>query len=190
MTRWTIALLAACCSLLIQSALAADPRVEFKTTQGAIVVELNPALAPKTVENFLAYVKSGFYAGTVFHRVIDGFMIQAGGMDKNMNEKPTQPPVQNEAKNGLKNATGTIAMARTSEPHSASAQFFINLKDNTPLDYPSRDGWGYAVFGKVVEGMDVVNKIAKFETGNKGFHQNVPTTPIVIESAKLLADKK
>ena len=190
MTRQIAALLAACFSIVTLSAFAADPRVELKTTQGTIVVELNSTLAPKTVENFIAYVKSGFYTGTVFHRVIDGFMIQAGGMDKTMNEKPTQPPIQNEAKNGLKNTTGTIAMARTAEPHSASAQFFINLKDNTPLDYPSRDGWGYAVFGKVVDGMDVVNKIAKVETGNKGFHQNVPTTPIVIESAKLLTDKK
>lgn len=190
MTRWIAALLAACFSLFAQSAFAADPRVEFKTTQGTIVIELNPALAPKTVENFLTYVKSGFYTGTVFHRVIDGFMIQAGGMDKNMNEKPTQPPIQNEAKNGLKNATGTIAMARRPDPHSASSQFFINLKDNMPLDYPSRDGWGYAVFGKVVDGMEVVNKIAKVETGTKGLHENVPMTPIVIESAKLLADKK
>lgn len=190
MIRWIAAVFATCLSVLAHPAFAADPRVELKTTQGTIVVELNPALAPKTVENFLAYVKSGFYAGTVFHRVIDGFMIQAGGMDKNMSEKTTRAPIQNEAKNGLKNSTGTIAMARTSEPHSASAQFFINLKDNTPLDYPSRDGWGYAVFGKVVEGMDVVNKIAKVETGRKGSHENVPTTPIVIESAKLLTDKK
>jgi peptidyl-prolyl cis-trans isomerase A (cyclophilin A) len=172
------------------SAWAANPMVEMKTSQGVVVIELDQAKAPKTVANFLQYTKDGFYSGTIFHRVIDGFMIQGGGMEPGMKEKATRAPIENEAKNGLKNVTGSLAMARTQDPHSASAQFFINLKDNAFLDYPSRDGWGYAVFGKVVQGMDVVNKIAKVATGNAGFHQNVPTTPVVIESVKLLPEKK
>jgi peptidyl-prolyl cis-trans isomerase A (cyclophilin A) len=172
------------------SAWAVNPMVEMKTNQGVIVVELDQAKAPKTVANFMQYVNDGFYNGTIFHRVIDGFMIQGGGMEPGMKEKATRAPIENEAKNGLKNEVGTLAMARKPDPHSASAQFFINLKDNTFLDYPSRDGWGYAVFGKVVQGMDVVNKIAKVATGNAGFHQNVPTTPVVIESVKLLPEKK
>jgi peptidyl-prolyl cis-trans isomerase A (cyclophilin A) len=169
--------------------LAADPRVELKTNQGTIVLELNPAAAPKTVENFLGYVKRGHYNGTIFHRVIDGFMIQGGGMDANMKEKSMQAPIQNEAKNGLKNTVGTVAMARTMDPHSATAQFFINVNDNAFLDYPGRDGWGYAVFGKVVDGLPVVQAIAKSATGNANGHQNVPIKPIVIESAKLIEDK-
>ncbi|MFN4148345.1 MAG: peptidylprolyl isomerase [Rhodocyclaceae bacterium] len=168
------------------AAAAANPRVELKTSLGAIVVELAADKAPKTTENFLQYVKDGFYDGTIFHRVIDGFMIQGGGMTPEMKEKPTRAPIPNEAKNGLKNVTGSIAMARTSDPHSAAAQFFINVKDNAFLDHPSRDGWGYAVFGKVVQGMDVVHKIAKVPTGNVGYHQNVPLTPVVIESARIL----
>jgi cyclophilin family peptidyl-prolyl cis-trans isomerase len=168
---------------------AANPQVELKTNQGTIVIELDADKAPKTVENFLQYTKDGFYNGTVFHRVIDGFMIQGGGFEAGMKEKATRAPIQNEAKNGLRNVTGTLAMARTPNPHSASAQFFINLKDNGFLDYPGQDGWGYAVFGKVVQGMDVVQKIAKVGTGNAGGHQNVPTTPIVIESAKLIEKK-
>ncbi|NWG30093.1 MAG: peptidyl-prolyl cis-trans isomerase [Rhodocyclaceae bacterium] len=171
------------------AALAANPQVELKTNLGTIVVELAADKAPKTVENFLQYVKDGFYNGTVFHRVIDGFMIQGGGMTPDMKEKPTRAPIANEAKNGLKNVTGSIAMARTRDPHSAAAQFFINVKDNTFLDYPGQDGWGYAVFGQVVQGMDVVQKIAKVPTGNAGFHQNVPLTPVVIETARIL-DKK
>jgi len=165
---------------------AANPQVELKTNQGIIVIELAADKAPKTVENFLQYTKDGFYNGTIFHRVIDGFMIQGGGFEAGMKEKPTRAPIQNEAKNGLKNVVGSIAMARTRDPHSASAQFFINLKDNGFLDYPGQDGWGYAVFGKVVQGMDVVQKIAKVGTGNAGMHQNVPTTPVVIESAKVV----
>lgn len=166
---------------------AASPRVELKTSHGTMIVELYAEQAPKTVENFLQYAKDGFYAGTIFHRVIDGFMIQGGGMTTDMKEKATRASIPNEAKNGLKNEPGTLAMARTSDPHSAAAQFFINLKANSFLDYPSRDNWGYAVFGKVVEGMDVVQKIGKVATGNAGFHQNVPTTPVVIESVKLLS---
>ena len=170
-------------------ALAADPQVDLKTNMGTIRLELYPAKAPKSVANFLQYVKDGHYNGLIFHRVIDGFMIQTGGMDKNMREKQTRAPIENEAKNGLKNDLGSIAMARTNQPHSASAQFFINVKDNGFLNYPGQDGWGYAVFGKVVSGMDVVMKIAKVPTGNAGFHQNVPQQPVVIESATLVAEK-
>ncbi|MDT3736146.1 MAG: peptidylprolyl isomerase [Denitratisoma sp.] len=176
--------------LLSLSVLAANPVVEMKTNQGLIVIELYADKAPKTVENFLQYVKDGFYNGTIFHRVIDGFMIQGGGFEPGMKQKPTRAPIENEAKNGLKNATGTLAMARTQDPHSASAQFFINLVDNALLDYPSRDGWGYAVFGKVVQGFDIVQKIAKVKTGNAGFHQNVPIAPVIIESARLLPEAK
>ena len=167
-------------------ALAANPTVELKTSQGDIVVEVFADKAPKSAENFVQYVKDGFYDGTVFHRVIDGFMVQGGGFDANMNQKATRAPIENEAKNGLKNERGTLAMARTSDPHSASAQFFINLVPNTVLDYPSRDGWGYAVFGKVVKGMEVVDKIAKLPTANRGFHQNVPVEAIVVESARVV----
>lgn len=164
------------------------PYVEFETTMGNIVIELNIDKAPKTVENFINYVKSGHYDGTIFHRVIDGFMIQGGGMDANMNEKATKAPIQNEANNGLTNDIGTIAMARTSDPHSATAQFFINVKDNIFLNYsaPNAHGWGYAVFGKVTEGMDVVNKIKGVPTGKCGFHADVPTTPVVILNAKVV----
>ncbi|SNS59740.1 peptidyl-prolyl cis-trans isomerase A (cyclophilin A)/peptidyl-prolyl cis-trans isomerase B (cyclophilin B) [Noviherbaspirillum humi] len=172
---------------MLGSVQAADqPQVAFKTNMGEIVVELYPEKAPKSVANFLQYVKNGQYNGTIFHRVIDGFMIQGGGFDKDMRQKPTGEPVENEAKNGLKNEAMTLAMARTSMPHSATAQFFINLKDNRFLDYPGQDGWGYAVFGKVVKGSEIVNKIAKVETGRSGMHQNVPVTPVVIESATLL----
>jgi peptidyl-prolyl cis-trans isomerase A (cyclophilin A) len=169
---------------------AANPQLELKTSQGTLTIELFADKAPTTVENFLQYAKDGFFDGTVFHRVIPGFMIQGGGMTPDLKEKPTRTPIQNEAKNGLKNAPGTLAMARTNDPHSASAQFFINLKDNSFLDYPSRDGWGYAVFGKVVQGLEVVEKIAKVPTGNAGPHRDVPTTPVVIESVKLLPARK
>ena len=184
-------LLAFAALLSASPALAADPRVELKTNRGAIVLELYPEKAPKTVANFLQYVKDGHFNGTVFHRVIDGFMIQGGGFDKDMRQKPTRPPVPNEAGNGLKNTVGTIAMARTPDPHSASAQFFINLKDNDFLNYkePTPQGYGYTVFGKVVSGMDVVQGIAKVPTGNAGPHQNVPRDPIVIESASILPAK-
>ena len=168
------------------SALAANPMVELKTSQGEIVVEVFADKAPKSAENFVQYVKDGFYDGTVFHRVIDGFMVQGGGFDAEMNQKSTRAPIENEARNGLKNEPGTLAMARTADPHSASAQFFINLVPNTFLDYPSRDGWGYAVFGKVVKGMDVVQNIGKVPTANRGFHQNVPVEPVVVESARVI----
>ena len=177
--------------LLSAAAFAATtaPRVEMQTTLGKITLELDAAKAPKSVENFLQYARSGQYDGTIFHRVIDGFMIQGGGFTKEMNEKPTKAPIANEAKNGLKNLRGSIAMARRADPHSATAQFFINHRDNPNLDYPAHDGWGYAVFGKVTEGMDVVDKIVKAKTGNHGMHQNVPVEPIIIESVKVLSDK-
>ncbi len=164
------------------------PIVEFDTTYGNIVIELNAEKAPITVANFIDYVESGHYDGLIFHRVIDGFMIQGGGMDSEMNEKRTGTPIKNEADNGLKNTTGTIAMARTSDPHSATAQFFINVRDNDFLNYssPTPQGWGYAVFGQVIEGMDVVNQIKGVPTGRFGYHADVPTTPIVINSAKVV----
>ena len=164
------------------------PYVELETTMGNIVIELNQEKAPNTVANFLEYVKSGHYDGTIFHRVIDGFMIQGGGMDANMTEKSTNAPIQNEADNGLRNEVGTIAMARTSDPHSATAQFFINVKDNSFLNFSGKNpqGWGYAVFGKVTEGMDIVNKIKGVPTGKYGFHADVPTTPVVITHAKVI----
>jgi cyclophilin family peptidyl-prolyl cis-trans isomerase len=165
---------------------ADNPKVSLKTNMGEIVLELNQEKAPKTVANFLQYVKSGHYKGTVFHRVIDGFMIQGGGYDKDLKEKPTKAPIENEAKNGLKNERYSVAMARTADPHSATAQFFINVADNVRLDYPGHDGWGYAVFGKVIQGTDVVDKIKAVETGNSGMHQNVPLKPVVIESASIV----
>jgi peptidyl-prolyl cis-trans isomerase A (cyclophilin A) len=170
-------------------ALAADPQVDLKTSAGSIRVELYPAKAPKTVENFLRYVRDGHYDGTIFHRVIPGFMVQGGGMTPNMAQKPTRAPVPIESKNGLKNEVGTLAMARTSDPNSATSQFFINVSNNGFLDYPGQDGHGYTVFGKVVDGMDVVNKIVSAPTGNQGMHQNVPRTPIVIESASVVGGK-
>jgi peptidyl-prolyl cis-trans isomerase A (cyclophilin A) len=155
-------------------------QVEMKTSMGVIKLELNEEKAPKTVANFLSYVKSGHYKNTVFHRVIPDFMIQGGGMTADMNEKPTRAPIKNEASNGLKNEVGTIAMARTGDPDSATAQFFINVNNNTGLNRPSPDGHGYAVFGKVLSGMDVVNKIVAVPTGDRGVHQNVPKMPIVM----------
>ena len=168
----------------------AAPTVEMQTSMGAIVIELDAEKAPLTVKNFLQYANDGFYNGTIFHRVIEGFRIQGGGFTKDMGEKPTGAQIPNEAKNGLKNQRGTIAMARRAEPHSATAQFFINHKDNDALDYPSRDGWGYAVFGKVTQGLDVVDKIAKVRTGNRGMFQDVPVEPVVIQSVKVIPDKK
>ena len=172
-------------------AMAANPMVDLKTNQGTVRIELYPEKAPKTVENFLQYVKDGHFNGTIFHRVIDGFMIQGGGFDKSMRQRPTRDPIPNEAKNGLKNDLGTLAMARTSAPHSASAQFFINVKNNDFLNAASaQDGWGYAVFAKVVSGMDVVMKISKVSTGTSGGMGDVPREAVVIESATLVADKK
>jgi len=157
--------------------------VRMQTNMGTIVLELDSEKAPATVENFVDYAKSGFYDGTVFHRVIPGFMIQGGGFEPGMNQKPTRASIKNEADNGLANDIGTIAMARTSDPNSATSQFFINAKDNDFLNYTSSSpqGWGYCVFGKVVEGMDVVQKIEKVATGSKGMHQDVPTEDVVIE---------
>ena len=162
------------------------PKVKLATSMGDIVVQLDAAKAPKTVENFLAYVQAKHYDGTVFHRVIDGFMIQGGGFTPDMVQKSTKPPIALEAGNGLKNDKYTIAMARTSIPDSATSQFFINVNNNAMLNAPNPDGHGYAVFGKVVEGADVVDKIKGVATGNKGPHQNVPTTPVVINSATLV----
>ncbi len=163
-----------------------NPKVELHIAgQGVVTLELDAAKAPKTVENFLAYVKKGHYDGTIFHRVIRGFMIQGGGFDADMKQKDTDAPVQNEADNGLRNDRYTIAMARTSDPHSASAQFFINAADNDFLNHTAKNaqGWGYAVFGKVVSGTDVVDRIEGVKTGSKGFHQDVPRDAVVIEKA-------
>jgi len=177
--------------ILMTSAVAAaePPRVELKTSLGSIVLELYPDKAPKSVANFLQYVNDGFYDGTIFHRVIDGFMIQGGGFTPDFGQKETRAPIENEAANGLRNTIGTIAMARTGDPHSATAQFFINVADNDFLDHtaPTPQGWGYAVFGKVVEGMDVVDKIRQVATEQRGPFEGVPTTPVVIESARSLA---
>lgn len=167
----------------IPSLAQAQSKVQLKTSMGDIVLELNDAKAPKSAANFLQYVRDKHYDGTVFHRVIDGFMIQGGGMDANLNEKPTRAPIPLEASNGLKNDRGTIAMARTGNPNSATSQFFINVVNNDMLNAPKPDGHGYAVFGKVVKGMDVVDKIRAVATGNRGMHQNVPTTPVTILSA-------
>jgi peptidyl-prolyl cis-trans isomerase A (cyclophilin A) len=166
---------------------AAPQKVKLETSLGTVVLELDGAKAPKSVENFVQYVKDGHYNGTVFHRVIDGFMVQGGGFTPDMQQKPTRTPITNEAANGLKNTKYTIAMARTGEPHSATAQFFINVADNTFLNHtaPTPQGWGYAVFGKVVTGTEVVDKIRLAPTGNRGMHQNVPTTPITILKATL-----
>ncbi|MEU1782848.1 peptidylprolyl isomerase [Streptomyces abikoensis] len=161
-------------------------KVRLKTNHGDIVLELNEEKAPKTVENFLAYVDAGHYDGTIFHRVIPGFMVQGGGFKPGMDQKPTKAPIDNEADNGLKNTMYTVAMARTNDPHSATAQFFINVNDNDFLNFTSKspNGWGYAVFGQVVEGQDVVDNIKAVRTGTRGFHQDVPKDDVVIESAK------
>jgi peptidyl-prolyl cis-trans isomerase B (cyclophilin B) len=160
--------------------------VLFTTNMGNIKVELDAEKAPKTVENFLHYVNAGHYNGTIFHRVIGDFMIQGGGFEVGMKQKPTDQTVENEAKNGLKNDVYTLAMARTSDPHSASAQFFINVKNNSFLDYPGQDGWGYAVFGKVVEGTEVVDQIRKVRTSRAGMHADVPVEPVIIEKAEVV----
>ena len=160
--------------------------VKLTTNHGDITIELDADKAPKTVENFLSYVKSGHYDGTIFHRVINGFMIQGGGFEPGMKQKPVGEPIENEAKNGLKNASYSVAMARTSAPHSATAQFFINVTDNDFLDYPGQDGWGYCVFGAVTEGKDVVDKIRKVRTANGGMHANVPADDVVIEKAEIV----
>ena len=164
-----------------------NPQVELHIANyGVITLELDADKAPKSVENFLSYVNKGHYNNTIFHRVIPGFMVQGGGFEPGMKQKNSDAPIQNEANNGLKNANYTVAMARTSDPHSATAQFFINVKDNAMLNAPQPDGHGYAVFGKVVSGTEVVDKIKSVATGNKGGHQNVPNTPVTIQSATLV----
>jgi peptidyl-prolyl cis-trans isomerase B (cyclophilin B) len=160
--------------------------IKLTTNKGDILIELDTEKAPKTCANFEQYVRDGHYDGTLFHRVINGFMIQGGGMDQGFMEKPTRAPIENEAKNGLKNLTGTIAMARTMDPHSASSQFFINVSDNGFLDYPGQDGWGYCVFGRVTGGMDVVNQIKAVPTGNRQGHQDVPVEDVMIEKAEIV----
>lgn len=177
-------------AMVPMGASAADPQVDVKTSMGSFRVELYPAKAPKTVDNFLQYVKSGHYNGTVFHRVIPGFMVQGGGMTADMNQKPTKPPIPIESKNGLKNEIGTLAMARTNDPNSATSQFFVNVNNNEFLNYPGQDGYGYTVFGKIVSGMEVVNKIVAVPTANRGMHQNVPVKPVLIESMTLVGDGK
>ena len=162
------------------------PRIALDTSEGRIVIELAPKEAPKSVDNFLTYVKAGHYDGTVFHRVIPGFMIQGGGFGADMSERSTRAPIPIESKNGLKNARGSVAMARRGDPNSATAQFFINLVDNARLDYPGHDGHGYTVFGKVVEGMEVVDKIKDVPTESRGPHQNVPVKPVTIKSARVI----
>ncbi len=170
-------------------ALAANPVVELSTSLGPIRIELYADKAPKTVENFLQYAKGHFYDGTVFHRVIPGFMVQGGGFTPEMEQKKTRTPIANEAQNGLKNMAGTIAMARTPDPHSATAQFFINVADNDFLNFtaPTQQGFGYCVFGRVTQGMDVINKIAAVRTGDRGGHQNVPREPVIIKSVRVIS---
>ena len=179
--------------LLVSFAVWAAPTVEMTTSMGKITLELYPEKAPSTVEFFLYNAKHGFYEATIFHRVIDGFMIQGGGFNKAMEEKKVlTPTIKNESTNGLPNNRGSVAMARTADPHSARVQFFVNLKDNDFLNHRSSAdprGWGYTVFGKVVQGMDVVDKIAKTPTGNAGYYENVPTTPVVIQNVKIISEK-
>ncbi len=171
-----------------ESTMSTLPRVKLETNHGNIVIELNTEKAPVTAENFLNYVKEGFYDNVIFHRVIKNFMIQGGGMQPGMKEKNTRDPITNEANNGLKNDKYTVAMARTNDPHSASAQFFINANNNDFLNHtaPTAQGWGYAVFGKVIEGTDVVDQIENVKTGNRGFHQDVPADDVVIQKASIV----
>jgi cyclophilin family peptidyl-prolyl cis-trans isomerase len=184
MRNWIISVLA---SFVLTAAVQADtaPQVRLHTSMGDIVIALDAEKAPASATNFLGYVKSGFYDGTIFHRVIDGFMIQGGGFTEGFDRKKTEIPIRNEADNGLKNVRGSIAMARTSDPHSATSQFFINIADNVNLDHrsPTARGWGYAVFGRIVKGMDVVDRIRQVPTMVKGRYRDVPVTPIVIKQA-------
>ncbi len=182
-------LLAGFCILPAQAASPTKGKlkmVKLETNHGTITLQLDAEKAPITTKNFLDYVNAGFYTNVIFHRVIPNFMIQGGGFEPGMKQKKTNDPIKNEAANGLKNDKYTIAMARTGDPHSASAQFFINVRDNGFLDYPGQDGWGYCVFGKVVEGMDVVDAIAKVKTGSSGFHQDVPKEDVVIIKAEVV----
>jgi len=180
-----VALLA---SFIATSAWAKNPVVEIVTTMGTVRAELYADKAPKSVENFLQYTRDRFFDGTIFHRVIPGFMVQGGGFTSDMEQKKTRAQITNEAQNGLKNTTGTLAMARTPDPNSATAQFFINVADNEFLNFtaPTQQGYGYAVFGKVTQGMDIVNKIVAVPTGNRGPHQNVPVKPVVIQSVRIV----
>ena len=175
-------------ALTCQAAAPANPVIEMVTDMGTVKIELYADKAPKTVENFLQYARDKFYDGTVFHRVIPGFMVQGGGFTPDMEQRKTRDPIANEAQNGLKNETGTLAMARTSNPHSATAQFFINVANNDFLNFtgPTQQGFGYAVFARVTEGMDVINKIVATPTGNRSGHQNVPLKPIVIKSVRII----
>lgn len=168
--------------------MSTNPKVLLKTNKGDITLEIDAEKAPKTAENFLNYVNDGFYDGTIFHRVINNFMVQGGGFEVGMKQKETKAPIENEANNGLKNEVYTIAMARTNDPHSATAQFFINIQNNDFLNHtnPTPNGWGYAVFGKVVDGTDIVDTIKTVKTGSKGFHQDVPVEDVIIESATVL----
>ena len=189
--RFTARLIAGLAGLTLSAAaFAADPQVALKTSMGEIVLELNPEKAPITVDNFLNYVKAGFYKGTIFHRVIDGFMIQAGGMDAQFHGRKTNKPIKNESNNGLSNEKYTVAMARESNPDSATSQFFINVVDNPGLDYPNMQGSGYTVFGKVVKGQDVVDKIKAVVVDDIRGLENVPVTPVTIQSATLLKGDK
>jgi cyclophilin family peptidyl-prolyl cis-trans isomerase len=188
-SRILLLILSLCLSTLSAAVFAANPKVALETNFGTIVVELEPDKAPNTVKNFLSYVNDGFYNGTIFHRVIDGFMVQGGGFTESFSKKPTKAPIKNEADNGLHNDRLTIAMARTGDPHSATAQFFINTVNNTFLNFSSKDqrGWGYAVFGKVIQGADVVDKISKMPTGpHAPFRSDVPKTTVIIKSAKVI----
>lgn len=185
-----MALAASLCTALPAMAQNATPKVQLKTSMGDIVLELNEAKAPKTVANFMQYVRDKHYDGTVFHRVMDGFMIQGGGMDAKLVTKKTMKPVQNEANNGLTNVPYSIAMARTGDPNSATSQFFINVAENTALDYPGRDGFGYTVFGKVIQGQDVVDKIKGVVVDDVKGQQNVPVVPIVITGASVVKTKQ
>lgn len=181
-----LALLLSCAMQPSHSSTQGKTMVKIHTNHGAFTLQLNAEKAPETVKNFLEYVQSGFYENTIFHRVIDGFMIQGGGFEPGMKEKRTRAPIKNEAANGLGNGAYTIAMARTPDPHSASAQFFINVKNNSFLDYPGQDGWGYCVFGKVVEGTEVVDAIRKVPTGFRSGYQDVPEKDVVITKAEVL----
>jgi peptidyl-prolyl cis-trans isomerase B (cyclophilin B) len=191
MKRWIVLMILLLSFSGIADAADPLPNVKLVTSQGEVVIELNPAAAPKTVANFMAYVKDGFYDGTIFHRVIAGFMIQGGGFDADMQRKSTHAPIVNEADNGLANQTGTIAMARTSDPHSASSQFFINVKDNTFLDHRSKTskGWGYCVFGRVLSGMNVIRAIENVPTTSRAGMRDVPKTPVVIRQATVVPQK-
>jgi len=180
-------LLLCCASLYAHSSnQGKHPMIKLHTNHGTITLQLDAGKAPLSTKNFIDYVNSGFYDGTIFHRVMDNFMIQGGGFEPGMKQKPTQAPVKNEAANGLKNVKYSIAMARTNDPHSATAQFFINVSDNDFLDYPGQDGWGYAVFGMVTNGTEVIDAIKKVKTGNSGFHQNVPKEDVIITKAEVV----